>query len=105
MPSEDDDPLSFAMRPPPGESDYARHMRLQREAAAKATSNRIDELLRAESVALKKKRGAGADVKLLLLGRSFIICRQVNSRSFKDKPKAGNQPFRNSFSCSIILAV
>lgn len=68
MPTVDVDPLSFALRPPPDESPEARQFRLQREAEAKARSNKIDELLRVEREAAKRKRGTHADVKLLLLG-------------------------------------
>lgn len=69
MPTSDIDPLSFALRAPAGETDDARQLRLHQEAEAKARSNRIDEYLKAERDALKRKRGAHADVKLLLLGR------------------------------------
>jgi hypothetical protein len=68
MPPLDIDPLSFALRAPPGETEEARLYRLQKEAEAKARSNKIDEFLRVEREALKRKRGASADVKLLLLG-------------------------------------
>ncbi|KAG8810504.1 hypothetical protein FRB91_000074 [Serendipita sp. 411] len=70
MPAVDIDPLSFAIRPPPGETEQARQQRLQRETDAKLRSNRIDDLLRAEREALKRKRGTEADVKLLLLGQA-----------------------------------
>ncbi|KAG8818811.1 hypothetical protein FRC17_010696 [Serendipita sp. 399] len=70
MPAVDVDPLSFAIRPPPGETEQARQQRLQMEADARIRSNRIDELLRAEREALKRKRGTEADVKLLLLGQA-----------------------------------
>ena len=68
MPSTEIDPLSFALRPPPGESNEDRQLRLKNEAEAKLRSTRIDEILRAERDALKRKRGGDADVKLLLLG-------------------------------------
>jgi guanine nucleotide-binding protein subunit alpha len=65
----DVDPLSFALRPPSDETPEVRQFRLRREAAAKARSNTIDELLRVEREALRRKRGTHADVKLLLLGK------------------------------------
>jgi len=68
MPPPDIDPLSFALRAPPGETQEARLDRLQKEADAKARSNKIDEFLRIEREVLKRKRGSSADVKLLLLG-------------------------------------
>lgn len=70
MPAVDVDPLSFALRPPPNETPEARQFRQQREAEAKARSNKIDELLRVEREAAKRKKGAQADVKLLLLGQA-----------------------------------
>jgi hypothetical protein len=82
MPTVDIDPLSFALRPPPGETEEEREVRLHREAEAKARSNRIDELLKAERDALRRKRGAQADVKLLLLGmcENLVFYTQVRPR-------------------------
>ena len=42
------DPISALLRPPPGESDHERQLRLQREAEAKRISDSIDEELKAE---------------------------------------------------------
>jgi len=67
----DVDPLSFAIRPPPDETDEARQGRLRREAEANTRSNTIDEFLRIEREALRRKRGTHADVKLLLLGKAL----------------------------------
>ena len=68
--SSDFDPLSFALQPPPGETDDQRMMRLQREATEKTISDAIDEELRIERENQKRKRGGQSDVKLLLLGLS-----------------------------------
>lgn len=74
MPPPDIDPLSFALRAPPGETEEARLYRLEKEAEAKARSNKIDEFLRVEREVLKRKGGASTEVKLLLLGEGCIKC-------------------------------
>jgi hypothetical protein len=83
MPTTEIDPLSFALRPPQDETDDARQVRLHQEGEAKARSNRIDEFLKAERDALKRKKGSHADVKLLLLGRlpqvDFLTTFQLES--------------------------
>ncbi|TFY69511.1 hypothetical protein EVG20_g3146 [Dentipellis fragilis] len=63
----DADPLSIAWAPPANETPEAKADRLQREAAAQRVSDAIDESLRAESAALKKRSKV---VKILLLGQS-----------------------------------
>ncbi|KAA1477742.1 G-alpha-domain-containing protein [Dentipellis sp. KUC8613] len=63
----DTDPLSIAWAPPANETPEAKAERLQREAAAQRVSDAIDESLRAESAALKKRSKV---VKILLLGQS-----------------------------------
>lgn len=65
----DDDPLWLATRPPPNETPEQAALRKKREADAKAISNRIDELIHAESIQLKKKK----IVRLLLLGGSKLF--------------------------------
>jgi hypothetical protein len=65
--STDLDPLSAAMAPPPGETSEQRAGRLRKEAEAKRVSDAIDEELKAERAALKKKRKA---IKILLLGQA-----------------------------------
>lgn len=62
----DEDPLSLAIQPPPNETPEQRDSRLQAEALARRISNDIDEELKAEKAALKKK----PPVKVLLLGQS-----------------------------------
>ena len=66
--SSDFDPLSFALQPPPGETDEQRTGRLQREAEERLISDAIDEQIRVERENQKRKRGGQSDVKLLLLG-------------------------------------
>lgn len=66
--SSDFDPLSFALRPPLGETDEQRTVRLQRETEERLISDAIDEELRVERESQKRKRGGQSDVKLLLLG-------------------------------------
>lgn len=60
-----DDPLAAALRPPPDESETARDARLQAEEEARIRSEKIDEELNQERLALKK---GPKPVKLLLLG-------------------------------------
>ena len=55
------DPISALLRPPPGESDHERQLRLQREAEAKRISDSIDEELKAEEKRFKKRK---EDVKV-----------------------------------------
>lgn len=62
----DEDPLTLAIQPPPNESAEQRKTRLQAEDIARKISNDIDEELKQEKAALKKK----PPVKVLLLGQS-----------------------------------
>lgn len=62
-----DDPLSHILAPPPNESPLACQTRIRAEADARRVSDAIDEQLRSERAALKKKR---RPVKLLILGQS-----------------------------------
>ena len=64
--SDTDDPFTLALRPPPDETDEARALRLAREAEAKKISQRIDDAIRAERLANKKKK----IVRVLLVGQS-----------------------------------
>lgn len=64
--SLDEDPLTAAIAPPPNETAEERDARLKAEADARRVSERIDEQLKAERAAMKKKR----PVKVLLLGQS-----------------------------------
>ena len=63
----DDDPLSKALLPPANESEEERLARLQRESEAKKISDDIDEQIKLEKAALKRRRG---QVRVLLLGQS-----------------------------------
>ncbi|KAK7685083.1 hypothetical protein QCA50_011920 [Cerrena zonata] len=65
--NEGDDPFSVFMKPPPHETDDEKADRLRREADEKRTSDQIDEHLKAERAAMKKRK---TDIKLLLLGQS-----------------------------------
>ncbi|KZT03259.1 G-protein alpha subunit [Laetiporus sulphureus 93-53] len=64
--AHDVDPLAAAIAPPPDETPAAREARLQAEAEAKRISESIDEQLKTEKAALKKKK----PIKVLLLGQS-----------------------------------
>ncbi|KAL1942735.1 hypothetical protein VTO73DRAFT_4975 [Trametes versicolor] len=64
---ETPDPLAVAIEPPPNETPAERWAREQREAAARRISEQIDEQIRAEKLAMKKRR---PPMRLLLLGQS-----------------------------------
>lgn len=63
----DEDPLSVALAPPPDETDEQRARRVAAEEAARRVSEEIDEQLRVERAAMKKKK---RPIKVLLLGQS-----------------------------------
>ena len=62
----DRDPLDDVFRPPSNETEEERSIRLQTEEEAKRVSDAIDEAIRQERQAAKKKD----IVRLLLLGQS-----------------------------------
>jgi len=64
--TSDRDPLDDVLRPPIDETDEERSVRLQTEEQAKRVSEAIDETIRQERQAAKKKDV----VRLLLLGQS-----------------------------------
>jgi ribosomal protein L14E/L6E/L27E len=66
--SFDEDPLTLAIAPPPDETYEQRQIREAAEAEAKRISDEIDEQIRKEREAEKKKK---KPVKLLLLGASM----------------------------------
>ena len=63
----DDDPLTLALAPPPGETEQEKTLRLKAEEAARIISDRIDDEIREEKAAMKKKK---KPIKVLLLGQS-----------------------------------
>lgn len=67
VPDGREDPLAAALRPPSDESEDARNARLEAEEAARIRSEKIDEEINQERLALKK---GPKPVKLLLLGAS-----------------------------------
>lgn len=68
-PNDREDPLAAALRPPPNESEDDRTARLQAEEAARIRSEKIDEEINQERLALKK---GPKPVKLLLLGAEYL---------------------------------
>ncbi|KAI6001591.1 G-alpha-domain-containing protein [Pisolithus orientalis] len=64
--SHDPDPLDELLRPPQGETEEDRVIRLAQEAEARRRSQAIDESIKAERIEQKKK----SVVRLLLLGQS-----------------------------------
>lgn len=65
--SNSEDPFASILAPPPGESPEAKEARERAEAEARRVNDGIDEQLRQERIALKKKK---KPVKVLLLGQS-----------------------------------
>ena len=65
-----DDPFSQAFGPPPFESDYEKHARLEREIEAKRISDRIDDEIRRDKEKLKRSK---QDVRVSTLqgGKTF----------------------------------
>lgn len=64
--TSDRDPLDDVLRPPIDETEEERSLRLQTEEQAKRVSDAIDETIRQERQAAKKKDV----VRILLLGQS-----------------------------------
>ena len=64
--NESDDPLTRALAPPPNETPEDRAIRVKKEIEAQRVSDQIDETLKQERNALKKRKV----VKVLLLGQS-----------------------------------
>lgn len=64
--ASDNDPLTLAMRPPESETPNEREERLGREAEAKRVNDAIDDQIKAERDAMKKRKGN--EVKILMLG-------------------------------------
>lgn len=61
------DPLAKAMLPPANESNDARERRLLQESEAKRVSDNIDEQIKLDRAALRRRR---QEVRILLLGQS-----------------------------------
>ncbi|RPD63760.1 G-alpha-domain-containing protein [Lentinus tigrinus ALCF2SS1-6] len=61
------DPLSIALEPPPDETPAERWAREQAEAQARRISEQIDDQIKAERQAMKKRK---PPIKVLLLGQS-----------------------------------
>ncbi|TCD62322.1 hypothetical protein EIP91_007062 [Steccherinum ochraceum] len=62
----DEDPLTLALSPPPNETPEEREKRLREEANARHVSETIDEEIKAQKNAMRKR----PHVKVLLLGQS-----------------------------------
>ncbi|KAJ4000650.1 guanine nucleotide binding protein, alpha subunit [Lentinula boryana] len=67
--SEDNDPLTLAIAPPPNETPVERERRLAEEKKAKEISDSIDEEINAQRLAEKKEDS----VKVLLLGKTTTL--------------------------------
>jgi guanine nucleotide-binding protein alpha-1 subunit len=64
--NESDDPLTRALAPPPDETPEERTVRVKKEIEAQRISDQIDEALKQERNALRKRK----TMKVLLLGQS-----------------------------------
>ncbi|KAI0745129.1 G-alpha-domain-containing protein [Earliella scabrosa] len=64
---ETPDPLAVALQPPPDETPAERWAREQEEARARRVSEQIDDQIKAEKMAMKKRK---PPIKVLLLGQS-----------------------------------
>ena len=62
-----DDPFYAFLAPPPDETPEQRAVRERREADARKVNDEIDEMLRVEKAAMKRRK---KPVKVLLLGQS-----------------------------------
>ena len=67
LPSDSNDPLTVAIAPPPDESPQQRTDREKREREAQIVSDKIDEGIKKDRIALKKQKNV---VRVLLLGQS-----------------------------------
>lgn len=65
--SNPDDPFYIFLAPPPDETPEQRTVRERKEADARKVNEEIEEMLRVEKAAMKKKK---KPVKVLLLGQS-----------------------------------
>lgn len=67
MAKDDYDPLAIVMAPPAKETPEERALREQKEVEAKQVSDKIDEAIRLERVALRKQKNI---LRVLLLGQA-----------------------------------
>ena len=100
---ETPDPLAVALEPPPNETPSERWAREQAEAQARRISDQIDLEIKAEKLAMKKRK---APIKVLLLGQSesgksttvksecsCYKCRALSvSRMFRRKTSSSRTP-------------
>lgn len=110
--TSDRDPLDAVLRPPVDETDVERSIRLQTEERAKRVSEAIDETIRQERQAAKKKdvirvlllgqSESGAKLLSSLLATTFTYPRQGNPRPLNVGPHRltnlpmNRQPFQSS---------
>jgi hypothetical protein len=67
LPSDSNDPLTLAIATPPDKSPQQRADREKREREAQIVSDKIDEGIKKDRIALKKQKNV---VRVLLLGQS-----------------------------------
>ena len=91
------DPLWIAIAPPPGETPEQRRVREAEEDEARRVSLRIDEVLKADKAAMKKRN----KVKVLVLGQSEsgMCLRYVACRSHVQRvPSGKSTTIKSSYS-------
>ena len=94
-----DDPLSFAIRPPDAETDLERRARLQREADSKRISDIIDEQLKADKRNYEKSR---QDVRVRLSSLFFLVSySSPTSSSCWVRPNRESPPYKSNFNSCI----
>ena len=89
--SLDEDPLTLAIAPPPDETYEQRQIREAAEAEAKRISDEIDEQIRKDREAERRKK---KPVKLLLLGAFSLYFSEIALRCIfivKARAKAGKR--------------
>jgi len=92
--SLDEDPLTLAIAPPPDETYEQRQIREAAEAEAKRISDEIDEQIRKEREAERRKK---KPVKLLLLGTFFLNSSALCSTMFyRPERKRENRDVKKS---------
>jgi hypothetical protein len=94
-----DDPLSYASRPPDAETDLERRARLQKEADSKRISDIIDEQLKADKRNYEKSK---QDVRVSFFSLfSHIVLMSPTSSSCWVRPNRESPPCKSNFnSCT-----
>jgi hypothetical protein len=98
-----EDPLSFAIRPPDAETELERRARLQREADAKRISDIIDEQIKIDRKNYDKSK---QDVRVCYSPRPTLVLALIPPSTLSSscwvRPNLESPPFKNnSNSCTV----